>query len=64
MALPKAVVDRSPTVITDAALSTASLEFEAAKQVVDALKSVHPAKRLSVLRAASVLLLGKDLNEL
>jgi len=39
------------------------LELQIAQRVLEALRPVKPGKRLSVLRAASLLLLGKDIVE-
>lgn len=51
-----------PFVITNADLERLALEADTMRRIVDALKSVPEERRLPVLRAASVLTVGKDIR--
>jgi hypothetical protein len=44
----------------DDPIDKALLEFQVAQRVLEALRPVKPEKRVAVLRAASLLLLGED----
>lgn len=48
---------------TEDPIDKALLELQISQRVLEALRPVAPEKRLQVLRAASLLLLGKDIGE-
>lgn len=50
--------------ISEEALDKAEDELKTQREVIKILRKVAPEKRLRVLRASSILLLGKDLSEL
>lgn len=56
--------DGTPNVISDQKLEEAEREARTFLQINEVLKGVAPEKRLDVLRCASILSLGKDLDEL
>jgi hypothetical protein len=51
-------------VITDEDLDQATREIDISKKITKILRSVPEDRRMRVLRAASILLTGKDLTEL
>lgn len=48
---------------TDDPIDKALRELQISQRVLEALRPVPPEKRMQVLRAASLLLLGKDIGE-
>ena len=58
-----ALVPHSLVKPPDDPIDKALLELQISQRVLEALRPVKPEKRLAVLRAASLLLLGKDIGE-